>query len=364
MHNNNHKTVLTLDAGGTNFVFSAIANNREVIKPICLPAYPDDLDRCLSSIVEGFSKVIELLDIPPIAISFAFPGPADYIHGIIGDLPNFPAFRGGVALGPFLEEKFRIPVFINNDGNLFAYGEAIAGILPWINRELETAGNSRRYKNLLAVTLGTGFGGGVVIDGKLLLGDNGCGGDVWLSGNKYDHRLIAEEGVSIRAVRRVYQEISGDRTDYSPKEIFEIAEGTRDGDTNAAIKSFEKLGEIAGYTISESLNIVDGMVVIGGGIAKAYKYILPAMIREMNGVRETVAGDRFPRLQMKAYNLDEDNERTLFIKNESKTVEIPGSRTTVLYHQVKKIGIITSKLGTSKAVSLGAYRFALNKLNK
>jgi glucokinase len=84
----------------------------------------------------------------------------------------------------------------------------------------------------------------------------------------------------------------------------------------------------------------------------------------MNGVRETVAGDRFPRLQMKAYNLDEDNERTLFIKNESKTVEIPGSRTTVLYHQVKKIGIITSKLGTSKAVSLGAYRFALNKLNK
>ena len=362
MHNNNHKTVLTLDAGGTNFVFSAIANNREVIKPICLPAYPDDLDRCLSSIVEGFSKVIELLDIPPIAISFAFPGPADYIHGIIGDLPNFPAFRGGVALGPFLEEKFRIPVFINNDGNLFAYGEAIAGILPWINRELETAGNSRRYKNLLAVTLGTGFGGGVVIDGKLLLGDNGCGGDVWLSGNKYDHRLIAEEGVSIRAVRRVYQEISGDRTDYSPKEIFEIAEGTRDGDTNAAIKSFEKLGEIAGYTISESLNIVDGMVVIGGGIAKAYKYILPAMIREMNGVRETVAGDRFPRLQMKAYNLEDEDEYALFMKNDATSVVIPRTNREAVYTSSRKIGVAVSKLGTSRAIALGSYHLMLDAL--
>ncbi len=64
------------------------------------------------------------------AISFAFPGPADYIHGIIGDLPNFPAFRGGIALGPYLEERFGMPVFINNDGNLFAYGEAIAEHSP------------------------------------------------------------------------------------------------------------------------------------------------------------------------------------------------------------------------------------------
>ena len=364
MHNYNHKTVLTLDAGGTNFVFSAIANNREMINPICLPAYTDNLERCLSSIVEGFSKVIELLDVPPVAISFAFPGPADYIHGIIGDLPNFPAFRGGVALGPYLEEKFRIPVFINNDGNLFAYGEAIEGALPWVNRQLELAGNHRRYKNLLAVTLGTGFGGGVVIDGKLLLGDNGCGGDVWLSGNKYDHRLIAEEGVSIRAVKRVYSELSGDKIDYSPKEIFEIAEGARQGDSNAARQSFEKLGEIAGYTISESLNIVDGMVVIGGGIAKAYKYILPAMIREMNGVRETVAGDRFRRLQMKAYNLEDEEEYARFLKNDATSVVIPGTNRGAMYASSRKIGVTVSKLGTSRAIALGSYHLMLDALKR
>lgn len=57
---------------------------------------------------------------------FRFPGPADYPNGIIGGwLPNFPSFRDGVALGPFLQEKFGVPVFINNDGDLFAYAFAL-----------------------------------------------------------------------------------------------------------------------------------------------------------------------------------------------------------------------------------------------
>ena len=58
-------------------------------------------------------------------------------NGIIGDLGNLPGFRGGVALGPMLEDKFGIPIFINNDGDLFVYGEAIAGFLPYVNGLLE-----------------------------------------------------------------------------------------------------------------------------------------------------------------------------------------------------------------------------------
>lgn len=364
MYDKDTRTVLTLDAGGTSFVFSAIRGNREIVDPIDFPAYPDDLQKCLNSLVTGFRKIMESIDDDPVSISFAFPGPADYENGIIGDLPNFPAFRGGVALGPYLKEKFGLPVFINNDGNLFAYGEALAGTLPEINQQLEATGNSKRYRNLLAVTIGTGFGGGVVIDNKLLSGDNGCGGDVWLSANKDDNRLLAEEGVSIRAVKQEYRKLSGDESNISPKEIFEIAEGTKAGNREAAIKSFEKLGEIAGFTISESLNIVDGIVVIGGGIANACKYILPTMIKEMNGVRKTVKGDTFPRLQMKAYNLEDENEKALFLKNESKIVTIPESKNTAIYHAVKKIGVKTSKLGTSKAIAIGAYNFALDSLNK
>lgn len=362
MLNRDKISILTLDAGGTSFVFSAIIDNQEVIEPIQCDAYPDNLEKCLDSMVSSFQKVIDKLDIYPSAISFAFPGPADYENGVIGDLPNFPSFRGGVALGPFLEEKFKIPVFINNDGNLFAYGEALAGALPQINRELATVGNPKQYKNVLAVTLGTGFGGGVVIDGNLLTGDNGCGGDVWLSANKLNNSLLAEEGVSIRAVKRVYREISGDDSELTPKDIFDIAEGVKTGDRDAAIKSFEMLGEVAGFTISESLNIVDGIVVVGGGISKASKYILPAMIKEMNGERRNTNGDIFPSLQMKAYNLDDENDKLLFMKNDSKTTNIPQSNKTVVYHQAKKIGVTTTHLGTSKAISIGAYHFALSKL--
>ncbi|MFO8098939.1 MAG: ROK family protein, partial [Salinibacter sp.] len=105
------------------------------------------------------------------AISFAFPGPADYANGIIGDLGNLPAFRGGIALGPMLENHFELPVFINNDGDLFTYGEAISGLLPWVNKQLEQAGSIKKYENLTGVTLGTGFGGGLARRGELVLDD-------------------------------------------------------------------------------------------------------------------------------------------------------------------------------------------------
>ena len=112
MYEHDERIVMTLDAGGTNFVFSAIQGCREIVEPICLPAASDDLERCLSVLVEGFLEVEKRLPKLPVAISFAFPGPADYEHGIIGDLPNFPAFRGGVALGPYLREQFGIPVMV------------------------------------------------------------------------------------------------------------------------------------------------------------------------------------------------------------------------------------------------------------
>ena len=134
MYQHDNRTVVTLDAGGTNFVFGAMRGCEFITEPLRKPSNADDLDRCLATLVEGFGEIISRLDTPPVAISFAFPGPADYPHGIIGgNLPNFPSFRDGVALGPFLEMKFGIPVFINNDGNLFAYGEAMVGALPRIS---------------------------------------------------------------------------------------------------------------------------------------------------------------------------------------------------------------------------------------
>ena len=98
--NTTNPIVMTLDAGGVNLVFSAICNGKEIVSPITIPTIPDNLHLCLNAIKKGFETIRVLLPTPPEAISFAFPGPADYEAGIIGDLPNFSAFRDGVALGP------------------------------------------------------------------------------------------------------------------------------------------------------------------------------------------------------------------------------------------------------------------------
>lgn len=149
MYENDKRTVLTLDAGGTNFVFSAIRGNIQIVSPVCMPSCSDNLDRCLATLIAGFDIVkskLEELGSSPVAISFAFPGPADYRNGVIGgNLPNFPSFRQGVALGPFLQHHYGIPVYIENDGNLFAYGEALSGALPMVNAELEAMGHKRKH---------------------------------------------------------------------------------------------------------------------------------------------------------------------------------------------------------------------------
>ena len=364
MYQHDKRIVLTLDAGGTNFVFSAIQGCKELVVPIRLAAVTDDTEACLHVLVEGFSQVMQQLPSKPVAISFAFPGPADYEHGIIGDLPNFPSFRGGVALGPFLEEKFGIPVFINNDGNLFAYGEALAGSLPAINNLLASHGCNKRYRNLIGITLGTGFGAGVVIDGRLLTGDNGCGGDVWIMHNKKYPELIAEESVSIRAVRRVYAELSKtDDANLTPKDIFDIAEGTTPGNPSAAIAAFRELGVMAGAAIANALNIVDGMVVIGGGLAGAAKYILPGVMSELRSQVGTFAGNTFHCLQMDVYNLSDAHEMARFLEEKDTLVMVPLSDKRARYSRDTKIGVMVSELGASRAIALGAYTFALAQLD-
>ena len=82
------RTVMTLDAGGTSFKFSAMRGNELVIEPFALPSNTHSLDACLQTLVDGFERVRSELSEAPVAISFAFPGPCDYRNGIVGNLPN------------------------------------------------------------------------------------------------------------------------------------------------------------------------------------------------------------------------------------------------------------------------------------
>ena len=359
------RIVLTLDAGGTNMVFGAMRGGEFIIEPITLPSNADVLSKCLDTMVEGFQTVIDKLDEKPVAISFAFPGPADYPNGIIGGyLPNFPSFRDGVALGPFLRKRFGIPVYINNDGDLFAYGEALGGALPEINEKLEAAGSSKRYRNMLGYTFGTGFGVGTIVNGDLNRGDNSCVETFCLPHKKLAG-VIVEDGVAVRAVKRVYGEASGHKDhNFEPKDIFDIAEGRKEGDIEAAKKAFAEMGEVAGDAMATAVTLTDGLIVIGGGITAARKYIMPALLESLRSKMHTISGEELNRVQMKVYDLDNEAEFVEFAKGDARKIKIYGSDEEVTYDPQKRIGVTISKMGASKAISVGAYTFALDQLDK
>jgi len=361
MYTKENRIVVTLDAGGTNFVFSAIQGNEYVVRPITLPSNASDLDNCLATLVKGFEAIIKSLGNSPVAISFAFPGPADYKNGIIGGyLPNFPSFRDGVALGPFLEDKFGLPVYINNDADLFTYGEAIAGALPEINQRLKEAGSHKQYNNLIGYTWGTGFGYGLSVNGKLHLGDNSCT-ETFCLRHKMMSDIIVEDGVSVRAIKRVYGELSHNPDHkLEPVDIYRVATGTMDGDKEAAIKSFELFGEIAGDAIATATSLIDGIVVIGGGITSASKFIMPSMLKEMRSGVKTLSGESVNRLQLNVYNLDSKEEFEQFAKGQSRELKVYGSDRKVIYDPEKRTGVMISKLGASKAIAIGAYCYALH----
>jgi glucokinase len=359
------RIVLTLDAGGTNCVFGAFQGKNELIEPFILPSYPHNLDDFLNTLVEGFHLVMKQLPQKPVAVSFGFPGPADYEKGIIMAPPNLPAFRQGVALQAFLEEKLSLPVFINNDGNLFALGEWTGGFLPEINSMLLKAGSLKQYRNLIGITLGTGFGCGIVVNGTLITGDNGSGGEIWLLRNKLRNEYCVEASVGREGLMRLY----ADKIELplsecpEPFDIYAIACGSKAGNMESAKHAFTVFGEVAGDAIAQVLTLVDGLVVIGGGLSGAASLFLPSLMKELNTTIRHTAGNPVSRLEFKAFNLSDLTECTRFIAGASKKVNIPGTKRTITCDASPRTGVGITRLGTGKAVSLGATVFALSHLD-
>jgi glucokinase len=359
------RTILTLDAGGTNFDFFAVRGGEMVTKGVRIPARADSLDEILKMIIRGFEEVSKQAGEKASAISFCFPGPADFENGIIGDLENLPLFRGGVALKAMLEQYFGIPVFINNDGDLFTYGEAIAGLLPEVNAKLEQSGSVKKYHNLLGITLGTGFGGGMVRKGELFTGDNSAGFEINRMRNKLYPDTSAEDSVTIRAIRRVFARecgISIDETP-SPETIFNIGTGEEEGNSFAARTAYDDLAEVAGSTLADAVTLTDSLIVIGGGLAGAWPLFMPRLIQEINTSFTEISGSKLPRLEISAYNLMDEKGFSDFSLDTATQIKVPFSDKKQSYDPVKKIGVGISSLGTSHAVAVGAYTYALNELS-
>lgn len=362
--NTDQRIVLSLDAGGTNLVFSAMQSGKLIGEEYIIPARVNKLEDFLIKLKDGFQKVKEIAGHAD-AISFAFPGPADYPNGIIGDLENLPVFKGGIALGPWLEKEFAVPAYINNDGDLFTLGESIGGFLPLINQELLRNNNPKRYDQLIGVTFGTGFGGGLVIKNQLITGSNSAGGEINRMSNKLYPGYSVEESVSIRGIKRVYSREANIDENKCPEpfDIYKIAKGEAKGHIDAAQKSFEEMAIVSADAIANTISLFDAPVVIGGGLSGAHDILLPKIVEELNKSFKTFDGKGVQRMEVFAYNWNNPDCKKDFLSNQSHQIVVPGTENVIPYDPIKKVCIAQTQLGTGNAVALGAYAFALIKLD-
>ena len=145
--------ILGVDIGGTNIKIGRVVNGK-VLQKCKIPVNRDDLEQVtLDNLYKGLKA---LMTDSVKAIGIGVPAVVDIESGTIFDVQNIPSWTN-VALKNLVEEKFNVPVYINNDANCFAIGE-------------KQFGKIREFKNCVALSLGTGMGMGIIIDEKLYNG--------------------------------------------------------------------------------------------------------------------------------------------------------------------------------------------------
>lgn len=250
--------VLGLDIGGTKissglFRDGVLTESREIKTPAKSPK---------EEILETISQQIETYrQFNLNAIGIGIPGLVDPTSGIIYNLANIPSFHN-VNLKKYLEEKFGIPVAINNDANCFALGEYKFGA-------------SNVHKHVIGITLGTGIGTGIIANGHLYTGKL-CGAGEWgaipyLDGTFEDYcgSKFFKERYHISAKKLSVKAMDGDQE---------------------AIKIFYEFGKHIGALIYRLLlTFAPEAIVIGGSIRKAFPYF-------KKGMQEVI--DAFPYLPL------------------------------------------------------------------
>lgn len=171
------KVLIGIDLGGTNIKIGCFDSNLKLLKKTSLETAADMGPK---AVVERIAETIEQLvgqcghKISNItAAGIGTPGPADYKAGIIINSTNMPTFKN-VPIRQMLADKLGSPVAFDNDANVACLGEFVAGA-------------GRNITDMVFFTLGTGIGGGIISDGKLIRGSGGNAAEL-------GHLIIYPEG--------------------------------------------------------------------------------------------------------------------------------------------------------------------------
>jgi glucokinase len=248
--------VIGVDLGGTKILAGVVTRegvldrHRELATPL----------GSQEALLDGLETAVrDVLDDDIAAVGFGIPSRVDRATGVVAPSVNVPL--GGIALGAVMADRFGLPIGIENDGNAATYAEFVAGA-------------GRDVHSLVMLTLGTGVGGGAVLDGTLFRG--------WA---EFGHVVIVEDGepcfgactghghleayVSGSAATRDAQRAFGPAAD-----AHRLVRLAQEGD-HEAVAILEHIGRHLGTGIGSLINIFDPeLVLIGGGFAAAGDFIL------------------------------------------------------------------------------------------
>jgi glucokinase len=268
-----------VDVGGTK-VAAALIEGRESSLAVEHPTSLDSGDSVVSGIEAAAREVIDKAPVPPVAVGVGVPSQIDHATGKVLASVNIPL--AGVELGSELSKRLGLPVFVDNDGNCAALAEA-----QFVDGS-----------DLVMYTLGTGVGGGVVIDGRIFRGATGLGAELGHQPIQYDgppcpgscpNRGCLEALCSGTALQREANFVAKDHPD-SPLGLAAAREGgcrgrdvvaaADEGDPHA-LELFDRLGMFLGVGLSGAINTFEPhYVVIGGGLSRASRYFFDRAVRE------------------------------------------------------------------------------------
>jgi glucokinase len=241
------KPAIGIDLGATNTRIGLVSYNGRLLKSTkVFSKTPKDLVRQLKSFID---RKIE-------GIGIGVPGPLNLREGRILNTPNLIAWRQ-TPIVKILKEHFQTKVYLERDTNVSLLGEAWKGV-------------AQEKRNVVMLTLGTGVGGAIMINGHIYHGTHGVGAEL-------GHMKISDKGPKCGCGNigdlEAFLGARGTREQFEisqPELIDKVLAGDK-----KAIKIAKKLGEILGIGIGNLINIFDPqLIIIGGGVAKIGDHLL------------------------------------------------------------------------------------------
>jgi glucokinase len=265
--------VFAADLGGTHLRVATVDRNGKIycrkMQPTPQAEKPNEIVRELINAAHAFQPTAPEEGGGISAVSVVVPGTVNVAEGVVVKAPNVPCLDG-FRLAAALESELEWPVILENDANAAAIGEL------W-------QGAGQGYRTLICVTLGTGVGGGIILDGKLWRGVDGSAGEIGhigvdpfagvpcTCGSRGCLEVYASATAIVRMTRearpRYPNSMLHNTEDLTSEKIYQAG---REGD-ELAIEVFRRMGVYLGIGLASLINVLNPeIVVIGGGLSNGW----------------------------------------------------------------------------------------------